>query len=546
MALHSPLIGGDAFAARPAVMGRRGVVASAHPLASDTGLDVLKRGGNAFDAAVAVNAVLNVTQPHMCGVGGDVFYLLFPAREGKVVFLNGSGRAARAAHGDYFRSRGLNAIPFRGPMAMITVPGCVDGWHEVLNRYGSMDWKDLLAPAIRYAEDGFPLSHQVAWWIAGHEDLNVFPSFAEIFFPSGRAPRAGDVLIQKDLARTLRTLAAHGRDGFYRGEIAEKMLQFSHSVGGFLGEEDLHGHHSDWGDPISTTYRGYRIYETPPNTQGLQAIQEFNLMEAFDVRSLGHNSAECLHLMCEAKKTACADRDRYITDPEFADIPLDELMSKDYADRRRSLLNPDRAMSSPAPAGDPRGDTTYFAIMDQWGNAVSCIQSIYFPFGCGMAVPGTGIIPQNRGAYFSLDPTHVNRLEPGKRTMHTLIASMVFDESDELFMVFGSMGGDGQPQTHLAVISNVLDFGMHMQQAIEAPRWLHGSVILGDPKSMFNLEGRISSSVIRKLFDLGHEVNVLDDWTWNMGHAQGILRDKNTGVLQGGADPRGDGYALAY
>ena len=531
---------------RPAVMGKRGMIASAHPLASIAGLDVLKAGGNAFDAAVTTNAVLNVTQPHMCGIGGDVFYLLYRPIENKVRFLNGSGRSGHMATRAFYSKHGYESIPLRGPLSMVTVPGCIDAWHEMIARYGTMKFKDLLQPAIEHAEFGHPISHQLSDWINQLSFLPQSPSAAEIFLKNGRAPEPGELLFQVDLADTFRAIAEEGRDTFYKGEIAKKIVKFCQKSGGILTEKDFNNHHSDWGEPISVDYRGYTIYETPPNTQGIAALSGFNIIEGFDVTAMGHNSAAYLHHLCEAKKLAFRDRDRYITDPEFFDIPIEKLLDKKYAARRRALIKLNKTLPEIAPAADPNGDTIYFAIVDGEGNIVSCIQSLYFPFGSGMVAEGTGIVMQNRGAYFSLDPDHPNTLEPGKRTLHTLMASIVFDQRNDPMLVFGTMGGDGQPQTHLAVISNILDFGMNIQQAIEAPRWIHGNVTIEEPKVQFNIEGRVAGHEIEQLREKGHDINIMDDWTWNVGHAQGILIDNASGVLQGGADPRGDGYALGW
>lgn len=540
------LEGVDEMMLRPAVMGRHGMIASAHPLASNAGMDILKAGGNAFDAAIAINGVLNVTQPHMCGIGGDVFYLFYSAEEKKVTFLNGSGRSAYLATRDFFRRQGHETIPLRGPLSMITVPGCVDGWHEMLVRYGTMELKDLLRAAIDYAETGHPVSHQLSNWIGKHTLLAQYPYGARVFLPNGRPPKPGELLVQTDLAKVFRSLAEGGRDAFYEGEVAEKIIKFSQENGGVMTKKDFVTHQSVWDEPISTDYRGYTIYQTPPNTQGIAALMEYNIIEGFDVQAMGHNSATYLHYLCEAVKLAFADRDRYVSDPDLCDIPVKKLLDKKYAGNRRALIEPNKVIPNNKSPGNPYGDTTYFSVVDGKGNIVSCIQSIYFLFGSGVVIEDTGIIMQNRGAYFSLYPDHINTLEPCKRTLHTLMASIVFDNENNPYLVFGTMGGDGQPQTHLAVVSNILDFGMNIQQAIESPRWIYGNVTIEEPKIEFNLEGRVSPNVVEELRKKGHKINVMEDWTWNVGHAQGILIDKETGVLQGGADPRGDGYAMGW
>jgi gamma-glutamyltranspeptidase/glutathione hydrolase len=340
-------------------------------------------------------------------------------------------------------------------------------------------------------------------------------------------------------------IAEEGRDAFYRGSIAEAIVRVCAENGGLLSAQDLADHRSDWVEPTGTTYRGHTVYEFPPNTQGLATLLELNIVEGFDLPGLGYQSAEYLHLLIEAKKLAFADRDHYISDPDFVDIPIHDLLSKEYAASRRALINPNHAARQ-VPAGNPPGgDTIYLCVVDGQGNAVSLIQSIYFAFGCGMVAGQTGIILQNRGAYFTLDPLHVNRLEPHKRPFHTLTPAMVFKDGQP-YIVLGTMGGDGQPQTHLQVISNIVDFGLDVQEAIEAPRWLSGRFLLGDPVDVLNLEGRFPTRVLDQLAAKGHRIKVLEDWAEVMGHAQAIMITPDSGVLVGGADPRGDGAALGW
>lgn len=527
---------------RPVIMGTRGMVAAAHPLASLAGLYILKRGGNAVDAAIATNAVLNVTQPHMCGMGGDLFYLIYLVRTGQVVFLNGSGRAPRGASWELYREKGLKKIPPRSALA-VTVPGCVAAWEDARERYGTMPLADLLAEAITYAE-GHPISHKLAASIAEHQEvLSRHPDTAAIFLPGGRPPQPGDILCQADLAATLRLLAREGKAAFYQGPIAEAIAGTVQGEGGYLTAVDLDGHTSTWGQPVATTYRGYTIYETAPNSQGLTALLELNLVEGFDLQAMGPDTAAYIHHLVEAKKLAFADRDAYLSDPEFVPIPVDRLLSKDYASRRRQLIDPERAAAITA-GGQVQGDTTYFAVVDGEGNIVSCIQSLYYPFGSGLVARGTGILLQSRGAYFSLDPGQPNCLLPGKRTLHTLMAALVTKDGRPC-LVFGTMGADGQPQTHLQVLSRLLDFGWNIQAAIEAPRWVHGST-LGDGPPVLNMESRFDPEVIETLRRRGHQVHLLPAWANEAGHAQGIVIDHQRGVLMGGADPRGDGYALGW
>ncbi|MGB9661371.1 MAG: gamma-glutamyltransferase [Moorellaceae bacterium] len=527
---------------RPVVMGTHGMVASAHPLASLAGINILKRGGNAIDAAIATNAVLNVTQPHMCGIGGDLFYLIYLARTGEIVFLNGSGRAPRKISLEFFQDQKMKQIPPRSAYA-ITVPGCFAAWEDAWERYGSLPLAELLAEAITYAE-GHPVSHKLAWYIARYREvLAPHPETAAIFLPGGQPPQPGDILCQRDLAATFRLLAQEGKKAFYQGPIAEAITTTVQREGGFLTMEDLVGHTSTWGRPVATTYRGYTIYQTAPNSQGITALLGFNIIEGLDLQNMGLDSDVYIHHLVEAKKLAFADRDTYISDPEFVPIPVERLLSKDYAARLRRLIDPEQVIEISS-AGRLQGDTTYFAVVDREGNIVSCIQSIYFPFGSGLVARGTGILLQNRGAYFSLDPGHPNCLAPGKRTLHTLMASIIMKEGRPC-LVFGTMGADGQPQIHLQAISRILDFGWNIQEAIEAPRWIHGS-ILGDSSPCLYLENRFDPKVIEGLRQRGHKVELLPDWSSEAGHAQGIVIDHSRGVLMGGADPRGDGYALGW
>ncbi|HBT47017.1 MAG TPA: gamma-glutamyltransferase [Peptococcaceae bacterium] len=518
------------------------MVAAAHPLASLAGINILKRGGNAIDAAIATNAVLNVTQPHMCGIGGDLFCLLYLARTAEVLFLNGSGRAPRGVSLEFFQNRRLKNIPPCSALA-VTVPGCFAAWEEARERYGTLPLAELLAEAIAYAE-GHPVSHKLAWYIAQYREiLSQRQDTAAIFLPGGQPPRPGDILKQEELAATFRLLAKEGKKAFYEGPIAEAIAATVQEEGGFLDVEDLAGHTTVWGRPITTTYRGYTVYSTAPNSQGITALLALNIIEGFDLQAMGLDTADYIHHLVEAKKLAFADRDAYVSDPEFVSIPLETLLSKEYAARRRRLIDPQEAREA-YPPGRLQGDTTYFAVVDREGNIVSCIQSIYFPFGTGMVARGTGILLHSRGAYFSLDPGHPNCLAPGKRTLHTLMAVIVARQGRPC-LAFGTMGADGQPQTHLQVLSRMLDFGWNIQEAIEAPRWVHGSPLGDSPPRMY-LENRFDPSVIEELRRRGHPVELLPPWSSEAGHAQGIFLDHDRGVLMGGADPRGDGYALGW
>jgi gamma-glutamyltranspeptidase len=543
---------------RPPTYAPRGMVATSHYLASVAGLRALQRGGSAVDAAIAANAVLCVAYPHMAGLGGDGFWLICPTSEGRVQALNASGPAARAATRDYYRQRGhMQDIPARGPLAALTVPGAVDGWREAHERFGRLPWDGLFDEAIRYAHDGMPVTRSLADWLA--QDIPILresPSAARIFLARGDAARDGEVLVQTDLARSFERLATHGvRRGFYEGATAEAICQAVAPEGSPLRPEDFAAFRAEWVEPLSTTYRGHTVHEFPPNTQGFTALQILNLIEGFDVAAWGDGTVEYYHHLAEAVKLAFADRDAWLTDPRWVDIPLDRFLSKAYAAERRRLIKPDRAMDiDTVEPGVPfraqvgrsttGGDTCYFCVVDAEGLVVSVIQSIYFDFGSAVVGGDTGILLQNRGSFFSLDAEHPNTLEPGKRTFHTLIPALLCRDGAP-YLAYGTMGGEGQPQTHAALVTRLVDFGYDVQQAIEAPRWLMGRT-WGTASRDLSLEGRISDEVVRELKRRGQPVKLLPDWDDNMGHAQAIRIHRDRGLLEGGADPRGDGLALGY
>ncbi len=531
---------------RPVTMAPRGMVCSPHYLASQAGVDILKKGGTAVDAAIATNAVLNVVYPHMCGIGGDGFWLIYDASKKDLAFLNASGRAPYGATIEYFQKAGLKSIPLRGLLSA-TVPGAVDGWFEAHSRYGKLPMISSLEPAIKYAKEGYPVSHIFSFKIQeASPDLTQFPRSKALFLPDGKVPRPGDLLTNLGLARSLEKIAIDGRDSFYRGKIAKDIVKFSKENGGLFTEKDFADHKSTWGKPISTIYRDYTIYETAPNSQGIAALMILNLLDGFDLSSYGYHSADHLHLSVEAKKVAFADRNHYISDPEAVKIPIAELLSKGYATQRRGLIRPERAMEATAVGPGSFGrDTIYLCVVDEAGNAVSLIQSLYFSFGSAVVVGDTGIILQNRGAYFSLNPSHVNCLKPHKRTFHTLMASMTF-KGDQPFMVFGTSGADGQPQTHIQVMTGVFDFGLDIQSAIEAPRWLSGRYLVNQPEGFLTMEGRFSPQMVEELKGRGHQVNLMDHWSQVMGCAHGIIIDPENGLRMGGSDPRSDGAAIGY
>ncbi len=424
--------------------GTHGMVAAAHYLATQAGLHILQQGGNAVDAALATNVAMTVVYPSTCSAGGDIFMLIWEAKTQQLHALNGSGRAPTGLTPEYFAARRMQQIPTTGPLS-INVPGAVDGWFEALGRFGSLSAEEIFAPAIEFAEEGVPVTPKLSGWLkrAARTVLGPYDMSAAIFLPGGKAPGAGDILHQPHLARTYKTLVREGRDAFYRGPLARTITQYVQRIGGVLRVEDMAAHHSDWVRPISTQYRDYDVYEFPPNSQGITALEMLNIIEGYDLRSLGYQSAEYLHILLEAKKLAFADRDRYISDPTFVDIPVERLISKAYAEQQRARINLKRAARQIGPGLEKEGDTTYLCTVDRAGNVVSLIQSLYNGFGSGVVGGDTGVLLHNRGSYFSLDPRHVNYLQPGKRTMHTLTPAMVLRNSRPI-IVLGSMGGDAQ------------------------------------------------------------------------------------------------------
>ena len=531
---------------RPVTMAPHGLVSSPHYLASQAGVDILKKGGTAVDAAIATNAVLNVTYPNMCGIGGDAFWLIYDAARKETECLNASGRSPYAADIGFFKGAGMASIPLRG-LLPVTVPGAVDGWFEAHRRYGNLPMASILKAAIDYARDGYPVTHKLSYRIKeAAADLRRYPSSRNLFLPHDQNPRPGEVLTNGGLAASFEKIAREGRDVFYKGEIAREIVRFSEENGGLLSLRDFHDHQSNWGAAVSTTYRDYTVLETAPNSQGLSALMILNLLEGTPLASLGFQSPDYLHWLVEAKKVAFADRARYITDPDTTPIPVQELLSKDYAMKRRALVRSDQAAEvSAILPGSFGGDTIYLGVVDEAGNAVSLIQSLYFSFGSAATAGETGILLQNRGAYFSLDPQHANVLEPHKRTFHTLMASLTF-RGGKLFMVFGTSGADGQPQTHVQVMTHVFDFRLDIQAAIEAPRWLSGRYLIHQPDGLLTMEGRFPASAIAGLRKRGHQIQVVENWSPVMGNASGILIDPDNGLRLGGADPRSDGAAIGY
>ena len=530
---------------RPVTIGRRGMIATSHYLASAAGFEMFLRGGTAVDAAIAANATLAVVYNHMAGLGGDVFAQVWDPSAKRVVALNGSGRSGEQVTIDAYQSRGMNKIDPRGPLAANTVPGVVDGWWQLHQRFGKLDWQELFQAAIHYASEGYALTLKYRDFIAEYIDvLKKFPTTSRILLVNGQAQPAGTVLRQPDLAQSLRMISQGGPDVFYRGELAQKIVRALQSDGGLLTEDDFASHTSDWVDPLQTEYRGYTVTELPPNTQGIATLMLLNLIEGFDLQKIGEGTADYYHLMIEAVKLAFADRDKWVTDPNFMDIPYDRLLSKAYADKRRQEIDMQFARQEEQVAAGVGGDTIYLSAADSDGMCVSLIQSVYFEFGSGYIPEGTGFFMQNRGSFFELDSDHPNALEPRKRTFHTIIPAMALKDGRPA-LVFGTMGGEGQPQTQAAMLTRMVDFGFNIQEAIEAPRWLYGRTWGEETKSL-RLEARIPGGVASELERRGHNVQMVQNWSQTMGHAQGIWIDPEEGTLQGGADPRGEGIAIGY
>ncbi len=535
-------------ATRSVVLARNGLIATSQPLASAAGLRVLQDGGNAIDAAVTAAAVLSVVEPTMNGIGGDLFALVYDAKTKTVRALNASGRAAAAATPAEFARRGLDAIPYRGVLS-VSVPGVVDGWSELLAKYGTRTLARTLEPAIGYARDGYAVAEILATqWKDAEPVLARDPAAASTFLPGGQAPVMGDVFRNPRLAASLETVARGGRDAFYRGPIAAAIADDMRRRDGLLTEADFAAHSSDWVSPIATTYRGHEVLEFPPNTQGVVALEMLNILEGFDMKALGHNSAAYLHLLVEAKRIAFADRDAWLADPKS--VPpraLDQMLSKAYAAGRRRQIDPRRAAlsyapltidgSSQVPVEPPqaRGDTIYLTVADRDGNIVSLIQSIFENFGAGIVAGETGIALHNRGNLFSLTAGHPNVLAPGKRPFHTLVPAMVMKDGRP-WVSFGVMGGDMQPQGHVQVLLNLIEFGMNIQEAGEAARFRHSAAGLA-------LESAISREARSGLGQRGHR---LITQIGAFGGFQGIMIDPTTGVLMGGSDPRKDGLAIGW
>ncbi|WP_223066947.1 gamma-glutamyltransferase [Paenibacillus caui] len=516
------------------------MVVSPHSLASTAGARILERGGNAYDAAVAVSACLAVVYPHMTGLGGDSFWLMYNESEQSVRGYNASGRSGYQATRKAYL--GEKAIPNRGARSVVTVPGMVDGWAAVLDAYGRMTLAEVLKPAIAYAQKGFPFSLDQHNNTAERlEMLLSMPETSAIYAPAGAVPKRGSRFVQHNLARSLQKIAAGGRDAFYKGEIGLEIARSLANAGGVLTADDFADHSGDWVTPLTGSYRGFRLHQMPPNSQGFTGIMAAHIVENFDMGNIEHGSYEYYHLLIEALKLSFRDRNRELTDPDFRNIPVHSLINKAYCSKLAAQIDMQRALSlDGAPLGS---DTAYAAVVDSEGNAVSFIQSLYFEFGSSFVGGETGILLQNRGSFFSLDPDHVNALEPRKRTFHTLMPAMAMRE-DRPYLLYGTQGGEGQPQTQTALLTRMVDYGMDPQEAISAPRWVWGRT-WGEATQELKLESRIPSEVADKLKAAGHAVKHVGDYDGITGHAQAIMI-KEDGSRLGGCDPRCDGSAIGW
>jgi len=519
------------------VMTRYGIVATSHTLASQAGAQVLARGGSAVDAAIAANAVLGVTEPMMNGIGGDLFALYWEARTGKLYGLNASGWAPKGLTIEHLHAKGMNNMPSSG-IDSVTVPGAVDGWSKLHERFGRLPWSDLFESAIFYAEHGYPVPEVIhAYWRESADALVGDAESRRVFLPGGNPPALGQVFTNPDIARALRLIAREGAAAFYRGGVARAVVETSREHGGTMSAGDLAEFSSEWVSPISITYRGWTVYELPPNGQGMAALEMLNLLEAWRPASDGPLSTEELHKRIEAMKLAYADLYRYNADPRFAKVPVTGLLSKEYAKQRAALIDPQKAACEPQAGTPPMSDTTYLSVVDRDGNIVSLIQSNYAAFGSGITVRGMGFVLQNRGALFTLDGKHPNALAPHKRPFHTIIPA--FMERGEQHIGFGIMGGANQPLAHAQFVSNVVDYGMNIQEALDTARF----TVSANRGCEIVIENRVTPEVREKLSTMGHKFDVRKEYTTAMGRGQAVLHDTKTGVNYGGSDPRADGSA---
>ncbi len=549
LALPQDRITGRTFATRSEVIAQHGMAATSQPLATQAALDVLKNGGNAIDAAICANAVLGLVEPTGNGIGGDLFAIVWDAKTKQLHGYNGSGRSPKSLTLAYFQEQKIEEIPAYGPLP-VSVPGTVDGWFALHERFGSLPMNEILEPAIRYAEEGFPVSELIAhYWAGSARFLSRYPGFREQMTLNGRGPRKGEIWRNPNLALTLSEIAEGGREVFYEGEIARTIADYMQENGGFLSYDDLAEHRGEWVAPVSTSYRGVELWELPPNGQGIAALQILNILEGFDIAAMGFGSADHVHHFVEAKKLAFEDRARFYADPALVDVPVDVLISKEYAAERRAKINSRRAARRVS-AGSSKleaGDTIYLCTADEAGNMVSLIQSNYRGMGSGMTPPGLGFVLQDRGELFDLTPGRANTYAPGKRPFHTIIPAFLTRDGQP-WVAFGVMGGATQPQAHAQIVINLVDFDMNLQEAGDAPRILHSGSSEPTGERMtdggeLSLETGFDYEVIRTLVGRGHKT------VWKVGPYggyQAILRDPETGVYYGASESRKDGQAAGW
>jgi len=545
--LHSQdRITGKPFATRSEVIAQHGMACTSQPLATQVALDILKQGGNAVDAAIAANAMLGLVEPTGNGIGGDLFAIIWDSKSKRLYGLNASGRSPGSLTLDYFKKNGYKRIPSHGPLP-VSVPGCVDGWFEMHEKFGTLPMRTLLSPAIQYAREGFPVTEVIAQYWRSARSLSRFPNVGETYMPDGVPPSKGEIFRNPYLANTLEKIASGGRDVFYKGEIARTIDAFMKDVGGFLSYEDMAKHTSEWVEPVSVNYRGYDVWELPPNGQGIAALQILNILEGFDIASMGFGSTGYIHHFVEAKKLAFEDRAKFYADPAFNEIPVEKLISSDYASERRKLINPNRAARRFDAGELEQGNTIYMTVADKEGNMISLIQSNYRGLGSGMVPDSLGFMLQDRGELFALEEGHFNCYAPGKRPFHTIIPAFVTKDGRP-WISFGVMGGSMQPQGHAQIIVNLIDFGMNLQEAGDAPRIRHGGSSQPTGEKMTDggtvyLESGIAPEVIRELIRKGHNI----DWTVDgFGGYQAIMWDEKNRVYYGASESRKDGQAAGY
>ena len=536
---------GEQFASRSEVIGQHGMIATSHPLATQIGLDILKKGGTAIDAAIAANIALGLMEPTGSGMGGDLFAIVWDAKEHKLFGLNASGPAPQSISLDYFKEQKLNKIPPFGPLP-VTVPGAVDGWVKLHEKFGNQSFASLFEPTIEYARKGFPVTETIAYYLDKSKDVfKKYPNFAEVWMRDGKTTKKGEIFKNPQLAKTLEIISNKGRAGFYEGEVAKTISDFIQAQGGFLTYQDLAEFHSEWVEPVTTNYRGYDIWELPPNGQGVAALQILNILENFDVKKMGLFSSEYIHLFVEAKKLAFADRAKHYADPNFAKIPIKQLISKSYAKERAALIDPEKPALVDQSGISSNGDTIYLTAADEYGNMISLIQSNYRGMGSGMVPPGLGFMLQDRGELFSLKQGHKNVIKGGKRPFHTIIPAFV-TKDNQPYISFGVMGGATQPQAHAQVLINLIDFGYNLQEAGDAPRMVHSGSTQPTDEEMtsggtLSLEKGFGEDIEQALKKMGH--NIKYEKGIFGGYQAIMLKD---GVYFGASESRKDGQASGY